>query len=87
MKTNYSFESVEMDDEFILVPIGGAAKQIQGVIRANEAGNKIAQMLIQGLNEEDVVDALAKEYDNDREILGNYVRSVARVLRDNHIIE
>ena len=87
MNIKYSFESVDMGNEFILVPVGDNAKQIQGVLRTNEAGNKIMQLLTQGMNEEAAVDALAKEYDNDRETLASYVRSVIGVLRDNHIIE
>ncbi len=87
MNIKYSFESVDMGNEFILVPVGDNAKQIQGVLRTNEAGNKIMQLLTQGMNEEAAVDALAKEYDNDRETLAGYVRSVICVLSDNHIIE
>ena len=87
MKIKYSFESVDMGDEIILVPVGNSAKEVHGVVRANEAGNKIMQFLMQGMDEEGVVNSLAKEYENDRETLAGYVRSVIRVLQDNHFIE
>ena len=83
----YSFESVDMGEEFILVPVGSAAQEIHGVIRANEAGNSILQMLLQGMDEEAVVNSLAEKYENDRETLAGYVRSVIRVLEENHFVE
>ena len=87
MDMKYSFESVDIGDEFILVPVGGAESEIKGVIRANEAGNKIIQLLMQGLDEDEVVDALSKEYDDDRETLQKYVRSVIGVLQDNRLMK
>ena len=85
-KIKYPFESVNVGDEFILVPVGDAAKEIHGVIRANGTGNRIMQLLMQGMDDEEVVNALLKEYDNDRETLMDYVRTVISVLRQNHLI-
>ena len=87
MKIRYPFELVNMDDEFLLVPVGGAAKEIHGVIRANESGNKIIQLLTEGMDEEDVVNSLSKEYDNDRETLTGYVHLVINVMKHNNLIE
>ena len=87
MNIKYSFESVNMGDEFILVPVGDNAGLIQGVIKANETGNKIIQFFMQGLNEEQIINTLLKDCDNDRETITDYVRSVAAFLQDHHFTE
>lgn len=87
MKIKYKFESVNMGDEIIMVPVGENAKQVQGVIKANEAGNRIIQLLMQGMDENEVVDSLEKECDNDRATIEGYVCSVITVLQENHLVE
>lgn len=87
MKIKYKFESVNMGEEIIMVPVGENANQVQGVIKANEAGNRIIQLLIQGKDENEVVDSLVKEFDNDRGMIADYVRSVITVLQDHQLIE
>ena len=87
MKIKYPFESVKIDDEFILVPIGVGSNQIEGVVRANEAANKIIQLLMQGDDEKDIVDLLSKEYENDRNTLATYVHSVISFLKDNQLVD
>lgn len=87
MKIKYKFESVNMGDEIIMVPVGENAKQVQGLIKTNDAGNRIIQLILQGLNEDEVVDSLVKEWEYDRETIEGYVRSVVTVLQDNQLIE
>ena len=87
MKFKYSFEFVNMGDEIIMVPVGDGANEVQGVIKLNEEGQKIVQLLMQGMSEESIVELLNKEYDNDNETLKEYVSKVVSIMKDNNIIE
>lgn len=87
MKFKYSFEFVNMGDEIIMVPVGDGASEIQGVIKLNEEGHKIVQLLMQGMDEDSVVELLGKEYDNGNETIKGYVNKVVNIMKDNNIIE
>lgn len=87
MKFKYSFEFVNMGDEIIMVPVGDGASEIQGVIKLNEEGHKIVQLLMQGMDEDKIVELLGKEYDNGNETIKGYVNKVVNIMKDNNIIE
>lgn len=87
MKFKYSFEFVNMGDEIIMVPVGDGASEIQGVIKLNEEGHKIVQLLMQGMDEDSIVELLGKEYDNGNETIKGYVSKVVNIMKDNNIIE
>ena len=87
MKMKYTFESVNMGDEIIMVPVGNGASQVQGVIKLNETGYKIVQMISQGMTEDEIVNSLMKEYSNDRDTLTRYVQDVINILKDNQFVE
>ena len=87
MKLKYEFETVDMGDEIIMVPIGQSTEQIHGVIRLNKEGREILDLLTNIISEDEVVDQLTCKYDNDRETIAEYVKSVIAVLRENHLIE
>ena len=87
MRFKYTFEFVNLGDETILVPVGDNANQVQGVIKANDTGDKIIQLLMQEKNEDEVIDILSKECENNKESLKEYVHSVVDVLVKNEIVE
>lgn len=87
MKFKYSFEFVNMGDEIIMVPVGDGANQVKGVIKLNETGYKIIQMMMQGMKTDDIVSSLAEKYDNDKDIIKEYVCKVVDIMKDNNLIE
>ncbi len=87
MKLKYEFETVDMGDEIILVPVGEGAKQVHGVVKLNESGLEIVNLIKDGTGEEDIVNKLAARYENSREDLLRYVRDVLKPLKENGLIE
>ena len=45
MKLKNTFESVDMGNEIIMVPVGKSAEQVQGVLKLNAEGLEIMNML------------------------------------------
>ena len=82
MKLKSAFETVDMGDELIAVPIGEGADKVGGVIKLNKSGKQILDLLAKGLNENEVVEYLSMHYDNDYETLMLYVKKMIKVLND-----
>ena len=82
MIINCAFESVDMGDEFILVPVGDSASNVQGVIKLNSSGKEIADLLFAGLNEKAVVERLSVKYDNDVGEIGKFVAQTLTALEE-----
>ena len=87
MKLKNTFESVDMGDEIIMVPVGKSAEQVHGVLKLNEAGREIVELLARETSEEEIVCTLSGKYENDAETLKKYVRQVVETLRSNNLIE
>ena len=63
MHVKNTLEPMELDDQIIAVPVGELAKEYHGVIKLNETGAFLLEHLKEETTEEDLVAALAKEYD------------------------
>ena len=81
MILKYSYEIVDMGDEFVLVPVGEGAKHIHGIFKTNKEGLEIIKLLGDYSTEEKVVDTLASKYDNDVAEIAEYVNSVIEKLK------
>ena len=86
MKLKYSFETVEMGNEYVSVPIGESANVLRGVIKLNHEGAEILDLLKTETTEEQIIDTIAAKYENDRETIARYVHQAIKVLRENDLI-
>lgn len=86
MKLKYSFETMELDDHFIAVPVGDNAQEFKGVIRSNESGAAILDMLKEETTIDSVVDLLSRKYGDDLNI-ESYVNEAIEYLRSEGVIE
>ena len=87
MKLKYSFEEVDMGEEIISVPVGKGAEEIHGVLKLNQEGKEILNLLKDNITEEKIVESLCNKYDNDYETLKGYVKQVINTLRKANLIE
>jgi len=60
---------------YIVVAVGSAVKEFNGVINLNETGAFLWKRLQDGAEEEDLVQALLNEYDVEEELARKDVRS------------
>ncbi len=87
MKLTCLFETVDMDNESFLVPVGKGAENIQGVIKLNGAAKEILSLIENDSTEKSIVDALAKKYGNEQEELAAFVHDTVETLCKTGLIE
>lgn len=67
MRRNADFLLREVADSLVLVPVGPATKFFPGMIRLNETGRFVWELLEQEQSEESLADALLDKYEVTRE--------------------
>ena len=87
MKLKYTFESIDMGDEIVMVPVGNGAEQMHGVLKLNEAGREIVDLLVRETSEEELVRSLSERFQNDTETIKKFVHQVVEVLQSNDLID
>ena len=87
MKLKYTFEYVDMGDGIVAVPVGRDADRIHGVLKLNKEGREILNLLENEITEEKIVDTLALQYENTRDVLAGYVHKTIDVLRSDGLID
>ena len=66
MKVNENFLLRQVADTWVILPVGQAAVDFNGMLTLNESGALLWRALEQGNDREGLVDALTSEYDVDR---------------------
>lgn len=67
MKVNENFVLRQVADTWVILPVGQAALDFDGMLTLNESGALLWRALEQENDREGLVDALTGEYDVDRE--------------------
>ena len=86
MRLKYEFETVEIDDEILAVPVGDNADQLHGLLRLNETAADILSHLKKETTEEQVVEDMLKVYDIDRESLTAHVHNYILKLQEAGVL-
>ena len=86
MKAKYTFEIMDLDDGLVAVPVGDGADQFHGVLKVNETAAAILKLIEQETTEEEIVDALLKEYNGNREEVAACVREYLETLNTEGVI-
>lgn len=82
MKLKYSFETMELDDCIVAVPVDVTCS-FQGVIRLNESAAEIFELLKDDTSETDIVNKLASRYSSSTEDLHEYVQDIIQRLSES----
>ena len=69
MQIKYTFEMMQLGDETVAVPVGKDAASFHGVVKLNDTAAFIFNHLKEQISEEEILDALEKEYEATREEL------------------
>lgn len=67
MRASKDFIAREIAGEYILVPVGAAAAQFNGLVTVNELGKFIFDVLAEERTQEAVVEEITAVYDVDRQ--------------------
>lgn len=87
MKIKKGFVAKEIAGQYVVVALGAASKIFNGIIKLNDSGKFIWDMLEKGAETEDIVNALLGEYDVDRETAQRDVEKFIGELKGANILE
>lgn len=87
MKIKSGFILRQIADSWVAVPIGSMAGKVQGLISLNDTAAEIWKILEEDHTEEEVVELLARGYDEKPETLVRSVREFTEELARQDILE
>lgn len=87
MKIKSGFILRQIADSWVAVPIGSMAGKVQGLISLNDTAAEIWKILEEDHTEEEVVELLARSYDEKPETLVRSVREFTEELARQDILE
>jgi hypothetical protein len=87
MKIKEGFILREVVGNYIVVAVGNAVKQFNGVINLNETGAFLWKRLSEGAEEQDLIDALLNEYEVSEEIAKRDVGKFIDKLKQENLIK
>lgn len=86
MKLKYEFETTELGDEIIAVPVGDNAMGFKGVLKLNPSAAAILRLLKEDTTVEQVVSSLVEEYEGGKEELTAFVEKFVGKLEDEGLL-
>ena len=87
MQINKDFTIQRVGASYVAVPVGETSKTFHGMVRLNETGAFLWNLMVGAdKTEEELVAALLDEYDVSREIAERDVHRVVELLRENRIL-
>lgn len=87
MKIKQGFILREVADSFLVVAVGDAVKQFNGVINLNETGAFLWRLLEKGATEEELKVALLNEYDVDGETAARDIKAFLEKLENANLVD
>ena len=87
MKIKSGFVIREIAGQSVVVALGEASKSFNGIIKLNETGRIICDMLSVGAEKDSIVDKILSEYEIDRATVENDVENFTATLKENNILE
>ena len=87
MKIRDGFVVRTVAGESVVIALKEVSKEFNGVIRLNETGRFLWDMLVNGADEESLVKALLSEYDVSEDIARADVSSFVSKLKGANIVE
>lgn len=87
MKIKNGFVVRELAGEYVVVALGDASKIFNGIIKLNDSGLSIWNLLSEGCEREEAIDAMMKEYDVSREVIEADFDRFVNVLKGANILE
>lgn len=87
MKIKDGFVVRDLAGQSIVVALGEASKTFNGMIKLNDTGRLIWDMLAEGKSKEEIVDRFTAEYDVERDIADRDVSAFIETLQGADILE
>ena len=76
----------EIEGEYYAVPVGAAAERFSGMIRMNQTGKRIFELLMEGRDEDGTVRQLMEEYEVEEATARGNVRAILAKLKEASVL-
>lgn len=86
MTVNKDFVVRTVAGDTMLIPIGKNVLKYNGIFTLSESGAMIYQLLCEGKNEEEIIDALVKNFGEDEATIKSDYNEFIQQLKDAEII-
>ena len=87
MKIKDGFILREVAGSYLVVAVGNAVKEFGGIVNLNETGAFLWRLLEKSSTEPEMVDALLKEYEVDRETAEKDVKAFVEKLTEAKLVK
>ena len=87
MKIKNGFAKRKIDDSNIVVPVGRATNDFNGMITLNDSGSFFWDCLTHETTIDEVVEKVISEYDIDIETAKRDIEKFIKMLEDNNLLE
>ena len=82
MRVKEGFVLHNVGEEYMAVATGEAAENFNGIVRSNETGAYVFELLQKETTEEAIVDAMCEKYDADRSVIAKDVANIINQMRE-----
>ena len=86
MRLKNSFEILELDDQFIAVPINKSEGEFQGILKLNSSAREILELLNENTTEEEMCLNLNHKYPGQEEDIKQFVKDIVLKLREAGLV-
>lgn len=73
MHLKFQLETMELEGKTVAVPISDGTEEFRGVIKVNDIGAFILELLGNEISEDEIIDTLSDRYNVDRNVLASDV--------------
>ncbi len=87
MKQKYEFVVQEVGDAFVAVAVGDDAAKFSGLIRMNQTGKEMFELLRNEMSESELVAAMMERYEGTEQEIRESVRQFVDALSREGILE
>ena len=87
MRLKFKVEIMEFEDYYIAVPFGDGSDVFHGILKLNEVGVSVLNLLCNDITEKEIIDFLEKEYDVSKEVLSSDVRKFLKQFEERGLLQ
>ena len=87
MKLKFNFAIQEVLGMYLAVSVGDENNKFDGVLRLNETGKRILELIQDGLEPDAIVGTLKREYDTTEDVLRDEVKKIVEQLQSEGLVE
>ena len=86
MKLKYTFETMQLDDNVVAVPVGPDSQDFSAAIRLNNSAAEIFELLKEDVTEEHIVSVMIQRYGNERNEVADFVHEFLEGLKKEAVL-